>query len=300
MVKINMVVFVVQSPSPFWLCNPMNCSVAGFPVFHYLPEFAQTHVHWVSDAIQPSHPVTPFSSCPQLFLASGSFAVSWLFASGGQRTGASASVLPMMLLKCCTWYASKFGELSSDHRTGKGQFSFQSQRKAMPKNVQITIQLHSFHMLARLCSKSFKLGFSSTWTQNFQMYKLDLEKAEEPEIKLPTSAGSHKKQGNSKNTLLMLHWLCKSLWRVQFSRSVVSDSLQPHGVQHARLRCPSPTPGAYSNSCLSRQWCHPNISSSLIPFSSCLQSFPPSGSFKWVSSSHQVTRVLEFQYWSPS
>ena len=52
----------------------------------------------------------------------------------------------------------------------------------MPKNVQITVQWYSFHLLVRLCSKSFKLGFSSTWTENFQMYKLDLEKAEEPEI----------------------------------------------------------------------------------------------------------------------
>ena len=92
-----------------------------------------------------------------------------------------------MLLKRCMQYASKFGKLSSGHRTGKGQFSFQSQRKVMAKNVQITIWMHSFHMLARLCSKSFKLGFSSTWTENFQMYKMDLEKADEPEIKLPTS-----------------------------------------------------------------------------------------------------------------
>ena len=64
-------------------------------------------------------------------------------------------------VKCCTQYASKFGKLSSGHRTGKGLFSFQSQRRAMPKNFPATIQLHSFHMLARLCSKSFKLGFSS-------------------------------------------------------------------------------------------------------------------------------------------
>ena len=55
----------------------------------------------------------------------------------------------MMLWKCCTQYASKFGKLSSDHRTGKGQFSFQSQRKAMPKNVQTTAQLHSSHMLVK-------------------------------------------------------------------------------------------------------------------------------------------------------
>ena len=73
---------------------------------------------------------------------------------------------------------------------GKGQFSFQSQKRAMPKNVQTTAQLHSFHMLARSCSKFFKLGFKSLWPENFQMYKPDLEKAEELEIKLPKSVGS--------------------------------------------------------------------------------------------------------------
>ena len=69
------------------------------------------------------------------------------------------------------------------------------------------------------------------------------------------------------------------LFSVQFSRSVMSDSLQPHGLQHARLPCPSPTPVAYSNSCPSSWWCHSTISSSVVPFSSCLQSFPASGSF---------------------
>ena len=73
----------------------MDCSTPGASVIHYLPEFAQIHVHWVSDAIQPSHPVSPFSSCSQSFPASGFFPVSRLFASGGQRIGASASVLPM-------------------------------------------------------------------------------------------------------------------------------------------------------------------------------------------------------------
>ena len=66
---------------------------------------------------------------------------------------------------------------------------------------------------------------------------------------------------------------------VQFSCSVVSDSLRPHGLQHAMHPCPSPTPGAYSNLCPLSQWCHPTISSSVGPFSSCLQSFPASGSF---------------------
>ena len=65
-----------------------------------------------------------------------------------------------------------------------------------------------------------------------------------------------------------------------FSCSVVSASLWPHGLQHTRLPCPLPTPGAYSNSCRLSWWCHPTISSSVIPFSSCLQSFPASGSFQ--------------------
>ena len=67
---------------------------------------------------------------------------------------------------------------------------------------------------------------------------------------------------------------------VQFSRSVMSDSLRPHGMQHTRPPCPSPTPGVYPNSCPLSRWCHPTISSSIIPFSSCLQFFPASGSFQ--------------------
>ena len=72
---------------------------------------------------------------------------------------------------------------------------------------------------------------------------------------------------------------CKDIISVQFSCSVMSDSLQPHELQHARPPSPSPTPGVYSNSCPSSWWCHPTISSSVVPFSSCLQSFPASGSF---------------------
>ena len=68
--------------------------------------------------------------------------------------------------------------------------------------------------------------------------------------------------------------------RIQFSCSVVSHTPRPHGLQHARLPCPWPTPRACSNSCPLRQWCHPTISSSVIPFSSCLQPFPTSGSFQ--------------------
>ena len=66
---------------------------------------------------------------------------------------------------------------------------------------------------------------------------------------------------------------------VQFSHSVMSNSLRPRELQHTRLACPSPTPGVYSNSCPSSRWCHPTISSFVVPFSSCLQSLPASGCF---------------------
>ena len=79
------------------LCNPMDCSMPGFPVHHQLPELAQTHIHWVSDAIQPSHPLLSPSPAFSLFPASGSFPLSQFFTSGGQSIGASASasVLPV-------------------------------------------------------------------------------------------------------------------------------------------------------------------------------------------------------------
>ena len=99
-------------------------------------------------------------------------------------------------------------------------------------------------------------------------------------------------------------------YSVQFSRSVMSDSSRPHGLKHARPPCPSPTPRVHSNPCAFSRWCHPTISSSVIPFSSCPQSFPASGSFQmsqlfaWGSQSIGVsasTSVLPMntQDWSP-
>ena len=79
---------------------------------------------------------------------------------------------------------------------------------------------------------------------------------------------------------LLIGWWWGRVSLVQFSCSVLSDSLWPHWLQHARLPCPSPTPRAYSNSCPSSRWCHLTISFSVIPVSSCLQSFPASGSFQ--------------------
>ena len=126
----------------------------------------------------------------------------------------------IMLCKRCTQYARKSGKLNSGHRTGKGQFSFQSQRKAMPKNVQTTSQLRSSHT-SKVMLKILQSRLNNTWTENFQMYKLDLENTEEPEIKLPTSSGSWKKQESSRKaptsaSPTMLKPLCGShnLWRI--------------------------------------------------------------------------------------
>ena len=109
----------------------------------------------------------------------------------------------------------------------------------------------------------------------------------------------------------------RELWKidnlfssVQFSHSVVSDSLWPHESQHARPPCPSPTPGVHSNSCPSSRWCHPAISSSVAPFSSCPQSLPASESFPmsqlfaWGGQSTGISALTSFlpkntQDWSP-
>ena len=95
----------------------------------------------------------------------------------------------MMPLKCRTQYVSKSGKLTSGHRTGRDQFSFNPPKKQCQIILKLPYICALFmpaFMLARLCPKSFKLGFSSTGTANFQMYKLGLGKAEEPEIKLLT------------------------------------------------------------------------------------------------------------------
>ena len=110
------------------------------------------------------------------------------------------------------------------HRTGKDLLSFQTQRKAMPKDAQTTTQLHSSHTLAKKCSKFSKPGFNSTWTVNFKMFKLDLEKAEEPEIKLPTSVGSSKKQESSRKTSTSALLTMQSLWLFGSQQTVENSS----------------------------------------------------------------------------
>ena len=97
-----------------------------------------------------------------------------------------------------------------------------------------------------------------------------------------------------------MHILIKLL--LLFSHSVLSYTLWPHGLQHARLPCPSPSPGACSNSCPLSQWCQPTIWSSVIPFSSAFKLSQHQSLFQWVGSSHQVAKVLQLrpQHISPS
>ena len=89
----------------------------------------------------------------------------------------------------------------------------------------------------------------------------------------------------SKLILVSVNW---------FSHSVVSDCLWPHGLQHARPPCPSPSPGACSNSCPSSQWCHPTILSSVVAFFYCLQSFPASGSFPMSVDAQNIQGSISF------
>jgi len=117
----------------------------------------------------------------------------------------------IMLLKCCTQYAIKLENSAVATELEKISFHSNPQKKTMPKDAQTTAQWHSSHMLAKECSKFSKPGFYSTWTVNFQMFKLDLEKAEEPDqianihwiIEKARVPGRH---------LLLLYWLCQSLW----------------------------------------------------------------------------------------
>ena len=122
---------------------------------------------------------------------------------------------------CCIQYANKFRKISSGRRTGD-QFSFWSQRRAMTKNVQTTAQLHSFHMLAKLCLKFFKLSYSSTWTKNLQMYKLGFERHMNKSSNCQHSLDHGKSKGIPVKHLFLLHWLCETfdyvshhkLWKI--------------------------------------------------------------------------------------
>ena len=204
-----------------------------------------------------------------------------------------------MLFKCCTQYASEFRKVSSGHRTGKGQFSFQSQRKAMPENFQTTAQLCSFHMLAKWCSKSFKQSFNSMWTKNFQMFNLDLEKADEPEIRSNCQQPlDHRKS----RRIPEKHLLCF----IDFAKA--SDSVQFSSVTQWCLTLCNPMDCSMPGFLVHHQLpeftqTHVHWVSDSIQLSHPLLSpSPPNfnlsqhlGLFRWVYSSHLMAKILEFQ-----
>ena len=128
-----------------------------------------------------------------------------------------------LLLRCCSQYASKFGKLSSDHGTGNGQFSFQPQRKAMPKNAQTTTQLHSSHKPAKWCSKFSTPGFNSTWTKNFQMFKLGLKRQRNQGSNCQHPLDHWKGERVPEKHLLLLYWLHQRLW-LHRSQQTVENS----------------------------------------------------------------------------
>ena len=116
-----------------------------------------------------------------------------------------------MLLKCCTEYVSKFGKLGSCHRTGKAVFiPILENGNAKEYSIYHTVALISH--AGSSCLKSFKLGFSSIWTQNFQMYALDFKEAEEPRSNCQHLLNHEESKGVSEKCLLLLRWLLKSLW----------------------------------------------------------------------------------------
>ena len=127
------------------LCNPMDCSTPGLPVYHQILKFTQAHVHWVTDAIQTSHPLSsPFSSCPPCFPESGSFLMSQLFSSGGQSIEASTSapVLPMNI---------------------QGRFPFRvdwSDLLAVQRALKSLLQHHSSKASVLWCSTFFMVPIS--------------------------------------------------------------------------------------------------------------------------------------------
>ena len=153
----------------------------------------------------------------------------------------------------------------------KGQFSFQFQRKTMPKNVQTTIQLHSSHTLGKQCSKFSKPGFNRTWTTNFQTLKLDLEKAEKPDIKLPTYV-----------QFCSVTQSCPTLC------NPVDCSTLGLPVHHQLPEFTQTHAYCVSNAI---QPSHPLLS----PSSPTFNLSQKHGLFQWGSSSHQVAKVLEFQ-----
>ena len=125
-----MVQFCSVAQSCPTLCDPMDCSTPGFPAHHQLPELTQTHVHRIGDAIQPSHPLVPFSSCLQSFPASGSFPMSQFFTSGGKNIGISSlSISPSNEYSGLISFRMDWLDLLAVQRTLKSLLQYHSSKR---------------------------------------------------------------------------------------------------------------------------------------------------------------------------
>ena len=151
MSQFSSVQFSSDTQSCPTLCDPMNCSTPGLPAHHQLPEFAQTHIHWVSDAIEPSHPLLSPLTCPQYLPESESFPMSQHFAWGGQstRVSASASFLPK---KSQGWSPLEW----------TGEISLQSKGCSRVFSNNTTCQKHQFFCAQFSSQSSFHIH---TWPQ---------------------------------------------------------------------------------------------------------------------------------------
>ena len=178
-------------------------------------------------------------------------------------------------------YVSISGRPSIGHRTRKGKYSFQFPRRVVPKNVLTIGQLHSSPMLVRSCLKSCMLGFSIMWTKNLQMSKLGLKGRGMRDQIADICWIIQKAREFQKNNYLCFINCTKVFDCVQFSSVTQSCLTLWDPMNHS-------TPGLpvhhqlleFTHSCLLSWWCHLTISSSIVPCSSCLKSFPPSGSFQ--------------------
>ena len=153
----------------------------------------------------------------------------------------------MMLWKCCTQYASKFGKLSSWPQDWKRSVFFPIPKKGNAKECSDYHTIALISHTSKQCSKFSKPGFRNTWAMNFLMFKLVLEKTEESEIKLPTSAGSWKKQENSRKTSIFALLTMPSLWLCG-SQSTVESSERDGNTRPPDLPLEKPICRSESNS----------------------------------------------------
>ena len=243
------------------LCDPMDCSTPGLPVHHHLLEFSQTHVHGVGDAIQPSHPLSS-PSPPAFSLSQHQGLFQWV-SSLHQVT----KVLELFSISPSHEYSGLIS-LRVDWLDLLAEWVIEALTKQTSTWFHITWMRILWRRIKQSGGCRDQCGGLSRKASRAHLEKSVRESLSD---KVALGKGSERSEGERVGNRFS---------SVQFSRSVVSDSLQPHESQHTRPPCPSPTPGVYPNPCPLSGWCHPTILSSVVPLSSCPQSFPASGFFQ--------------------